>query len=167
MGSSQSYLAVDPLTGKEAWRVRWLTQYSVNAADPIPDGDRLLISTGYGKGATLVKIGAGEPEVLWKSKAIRSQMNPGVRLGAFVYAIDGDTTEKAALKCIEFSTGAEKWTFPGVGSGAVTAAGGRLLVLTAAGELLAGPASPEGFTPSGRAQVLSHGTARGGWARQG
>ena len=42
-----------------------------------------------------------------------------------------------------------------MGSGAVTAAGGRLLVLTAAGELLAGPASPEGFTPSGRAQVLS------------
>ena len=102
MGSSQSYLAVDPLTGKEAWRVRWLTQYSVNAADPIPDGDRLLISTGYGKGRHPRQNRRRRARGSLEEQSIRSQMNPGVRLGAFVYAIDGDTTEKAALNALSF-----------------------------------------------------------------
>ena len=48
LGSGQSYVAVNALNGKEAWRIKWLTQYGVNAADPILDGDRVLLATGYG-----------------------------------------------------------------------------------------------------------------------
>jgi outer membrane protein assembly factor BamB len=59
--SGQSYITADPATGKEAWRVRWVTQYGVNAADPIIAGDQMFISTGYSKGATLLKLGAAAP----------------------------------------------------------------------------------------------------------
>jgi outer membrane protein assembly factor BamB len=45
-GSSQSYVAVNPENGKEAWRIKWLTEYGVNAADPIVAGLKLFIATG-------------------------------------------------------------------------------------------------------------------------
>jgi outer membrane protein assembly factor BamB len=154
LASGQSYLAVNLRTGRELWRVRWLTQFGVNAADPIVDGDNIFISTGYGKGAALVKLGGVEPETIWKSKVMRNQINSCVLLGAHLYGIDGDTTDKAALKCVELATGAEKWSQPGIGSGALMAADGKLIVLGDRGELMVAAASPEGFKPTARAQVL-------------
>ncbi|MCX6926252.1 MAG: PQQ-like beta-propeller repeat protein [Verrucomicrobia bacterium] len=154
LGSGQSYVAVNALSGKEAWRLKWLTQYGVNAADPILDGDRVLLATGYGKGTTLVKIGSGEPETLWKSKVLRTQMNAGVRVGDYVYGVDGDASDQAALKCLEFATGIEKWAQADIGTGGLMVADGRLIVLSSRGELMVAPAVPEAFKPTARARVL-------------
>ena len=118
VSSGQAYLAIEPQTGKEHWRIRWLTQYSVNAADPIIDGARVFISTGYGKGGALLKPDAGpEPTVLWKNKALRTQRNAAVLMGGHLFGVDGDTNEKAALKCVDIATGEVKWSEQAVGSG--------------------------------------------------
>lgn len=154
LGNESSYYAVELRTGKPAWRVRWLTEYGVNAADPVVQGEQVFISSGYGKGATVVRPGKGDPETVWKSKVLRTQMNPAVLLDGHLYGIDGDTTDKAVLKCVEFATGAEKWAQKGIGSGGATAADGKLIVLSDRGELLVAPAQPSGFTPVARAQVL-------------
>ena len=154
LGNGTAYVAVRLHDGKEAWRVRWLTEYGVNASDPIVDGDRLFLSTGYGKGGGLFKLGAGEPEQIWKTKKIRTQMNAAVLFKGHLYGTDGDTTEKAALKCLDFATGEEKWTQPGFGSGAVVIADGKLIALGGTGELVVAPAMPTGFKPTARAQVL-------------
>lgn len=154
VSSGQAYLAVNARTGKEAWRFRWVTEYGVNASDPIIESERLFISTGYGKGATLLKLGAGEPEQVWKNKVLRTQMNSSVLLNGFLYGVDGDTGGKGVLKCVELATGTEKWSYPGVGSGALMAADGKLIVMAERGELQVGLASPEGFKPTARAQVL-------------
>ena len=34
IGSGTAYVAVNPSDGKESWRLRWLTEYGVNASDP-------------------------------------------------------------------------------------------------------------------------------------
>jgi outer membrane protein assembly factor BamB len=115
LGSEKSYLAVDIKTGKESWRYRWLTQYGVNAADPIVSGDRIFISTGYGKGATLLDISTGAPHELWTSKVLRTQLNPAVLFDGHLYGVDGDTAQNAALKCVEFASGTEKWAHQGFG----------------------------------------------------
>ena len=156
LGSAQSYVAVNPLTGKEAWRVRWVTQYGVNAADPVVDGDRLFLSSGYGKGAALFKLAAPPqpPQEVWKSKVLRTQMNPAVLFDGHLYGADGDTTGRAALKCVELNTGKEKWAHPGFGTGTVIVADGKLVALSAGGELSVAPASPAGYEPVARAQVL-------------
>ncbi|MBL9171009.1 MAG: PQQ-binding-like beta-propeller repeat protein [Verrucomicrobiales bacterium] len=154
--SGQSYSAVDPRSGKRLWSLRWVTQYGVNAADPIVQGDRIYVSSGYGKGSGSFKlpVGAAEPEQVWKSKALRTQMNAAVLYQGHLYGVDGDTTEKASLKCLEWNTGAERWSSPGFGSGGVIVADGKLLALGGTGELVVAPASPEGFKPISRAQVL-------------
>src|SRR4051812_48131876 len=154
MSSGEAYIAADLTTGKELWRMKWLTEYGVNAADPIPAGDTIFISSGYGKGAALIKPKNGaEPEVLWKSKVLRTQQAPGVLIGDFVYGVDGDAGSPAPLKCIEVKTRKEKWSYP-LNFGALSAADGKLIVISSAGELMVAPASPEGFKPSAQAQVL-------------
>ena len=154
LGSRKHYLAVDPLTGHEAWRIRWLTQYGCNAADPVVDGDRVFISSGYGKGGALLRLGAAEPEVVWKSRVMRNQINSSVLLDGHLYGVDGNTDKKPSLKCVEFTSGKEKWSRKDVAPGGLTAAAGRLLVLGAGGELMVAPATPEGFRPTARAKVL-------------
>lgn len=154
LASGTSYVAVNLKDGKEVWRAKWLTQYEVNAADPIIDGDRLFLSTGYGKGAGLFKLGTPEPEQLWKSKALATQLNAAVLYKGHLYGVDGDTTSKASLKCVEFATGTIKWTHAGFGSGGVIIADGKLIALSGTGELMVAPAKPEGFEPTSRAQVL-------------
>ena len=153
-GNATNYLAVDPATGREAWRFRWVTQYGVNAADPIVSGNRVFISTGYSKGGTLLQLGADEPKQLWKTKALRTQLNAAVLFDGHLYGVDGDTTEKGSLKCIEFATGTEKWSQPGFGNGGVIVADGKLIALSGDGELSIAPASQEGFKPTAHAKVL-------------
>lgn len=154
IGNGTSYVAVRLHDGREAWRVRWVTEYGVNASDPIVEGDRMFLSTGYGKGAGLFQLGAGEPAALWKSRKLRTQLNAAVLFQGHLYGTDGDTTQKAALKCLDFATGEEKWTQPGFGSGGVIIADGRLIALGGTGELSVAPATPAGFKPTARAQVL-------------
>ena len=153
-GNGTNYLAVDPMTGKEAWRFRWVTQYGVNAADPIMSGDRVFISTGYSKGGTLLQLGADEPKQLWKTKVLRTQLNTAVLHDRHLYGVDGDTTEKGSLKCIEFATGVEMWSRPGFGNGGVIIADGKLIALSGDGELSIAPASPSGFKATAHAKVL-------------
>jgi outer membrane protein assembly factor BamB len=154
LSNSENYLAVNLQTGQEAWRFRWLTEYGVNAADPIVSGDQVFISTGYGKGATLINLASGKPDQVWKNKALRTQLNPAVLVDGYLYGADGDTTTKAALKCLELATGTEKWSQANFGSGAVIMADGKLIALSGAGELMVAPASPTSFQPVARAQVL-------------
>ena len=155
LGNSTSYLAVDPENGKEIWRFKWLTQYGVNAADPVIAGDKVFISSGYEKGGALLKPGSGsEPQVLWKNNVLRTQMNPAVLVGEHLYGVDGDTSDKAVLKCVELSTGKEIWMHPGTGSGGLIVVDGKILILTERGKLMLAPASPTGFAPIAQAQVL-------------
>lgn len=153
-GSARSYVAVAAADGKEVWRIRWLTEYGVNAADPIVQGDKIFLSTGYGKGAGLFEWKEPEPAPLWKSKVLRTQMNAAILFEDHLYGVDGDTTEKASLKCVELTTGKEKWMHAGFGSGGMLIAGGQIIALSGTGELILAPATPAGFRPTSRAQVL-------------
>lgn len=154
LGSAKAYVAVRVDDGKEAWRIRWLTEYGVNAADPIVDGDKLFLSTGYGKGSAMFEWREGEPRQVWKSKVLRSQLNTAVLRDGFLYGVDGDTTEKASLKCVELATGQERWSVPNFGSGGVLLVGDQLLALSGTGELMMSPATPDRFEGNRRAQVL-------------
>jgi outer membrane protein assembly factor BamB len=77
-----------------------------------------------------------------------------VLLDGYLYGTDGDSGNDAQLKCLDWKTGEVKWTQKGIGTGGVIAADGKLIVLTSRGELIIAPASPEGFEPISRSQVL-------------
>lgn len=154
--STRAYFAVDVQTGKIVWQQLWITRYGINAADPIVEGENFFLSTGYGKGATVLKLGKEKPTQVWRDrKAMRNQLNSSVLIDGYVYGIDGDTGKPTTtLRCIDMKTGKLAWSFKGVGGGSLMAADGKLIVLSASGELMVGKASPKGFTPTARAKVL-------------
>jgi outer membrane protein assembly factor BamB len=154
LGSAKAYVAIHPETGREAWRIPWVTEYGVNAADPIVVGDQLFLSTGYGKGAGLFDLSRNPPRAIWTSRVLRTQLNAAVAHQGHIFGMDGDTGDKGPLKCIEWSTGKEKWASRNFGTGGLILADGKLIILNSVGELIVAPASPEGFRPTARAQVI-------------
>lgn len=154
VSSGTAFKTVKATTGKLLWEHRWITRYGVNSADPILAGNLVFISSGYNKGCALLETGGEMPKEVWRNKNMRNQLNACVLLDGHLYGIDGDTSTAATLRCVELKSGESRWSFDGVGCGAVMAADGKLIVLSETGELLVGPPSPKAFTPSARARVL-------------
>ena len=153
--SSQELLALDPQTGAIAWRHPWKTRDDINAADPVIVGDTLLLSSGDNRGGTALQLTAGVPVVRWENKNLRAQFTPPVVLGGYIYGLDGNAGDHAMLRCLDLATGEVKWTGPAVGTGGLLAAQNRLLVLSDKGELILCEATPVGFKPLARAQILT------------
>ncbi len=155
LGSGRAYVGIEVATGNVLWSHDWRTSYGVNAADAIINGGHVFISSGYDKGCALLKLGTNPPAVVWTNRLMRNQMSPSLLIAGHLYGIDGNESKKAALKCLDWTTGAEKWVFPAAGAGTVAAAGDQLILLSEKGELSIGPASPSGFKPASSMQVLS------------
>ncbi len=148
------YNAVEAAGGRLVWSAPWKTRYGVNAADPVQSGEHLFISSGYNRGCALLKLGTNPPAVVWENKNLKNQFNSSVLVEGFLFGIDDNTNGRASLRCIEMASGALQWEEKSIGFGALTAAAGKLIVLTEKGELVIAKASPEGFDEIARAQVL-------------
>ncbi|MEO0415501.1 MAG: PQQ-binding-like beta-propeller repeat protein [Verrucomicrobiota bacterium] len=147
--SKQHYICVDPKTGEEIWRHKWMTRYSVNASTPIVTDNHVFISSGYDKGAVLLSWdGKSQPERVWQSREMRNQMNPSLLLGDHLYGIDGnERKDRTGLKCIKFLTGEVTWSVDDLGHGAVIEKDNHLIVISEAGKLQIAPVSPTEFKP--------------------
>ncbi|MBA4067599.1 MAG: hypothetical protein C0501_28620 [Isosphaera sp.] len=108
----------DPQTGKSLFRypLRAKPEESVNAANPLVLGDRVLLTECYGPGAVLLDLKDGTPKAVWSDadrdkdeKALMCHWNTPVHAGGFVYGSSGRNTEDAELRCVELKTGEVKW----------------------------------------------------------
>lgn len=142
-------VAVSPANGRILWQFRWETQYDINAADPVFQGDTVFISSNYNKGGALLRIGGGTPTVIWQNRNMRNHFNTSVLINGFLYGNDENT-----LKCIDWRTGAERWRMRGMDKGGLIAADGKLICLTGRGALMLVQATPEKYTELASAQVL-------------
>jgi outer membrane protein assembly factor BamB len=148
-GSKACY-GVEAATGKKVWSFEWVTNYDVNASDPIVVGDQVFVSSGYDRGCGLFRIEGDKGVNVWENKAMRSQISGPIMIGDFVYGIDENQ-----LRCVEFKTGKETWTDKSIGKGSLTASDGKLIVLSEKGKLLVAPVDPQAFKPIVEAQVQS------------
>jgi outer membrane protein assembly factor BamB len=155
LSSGRAYKGVDPSNGSVLWEHTWSTSYGVNAADPILSGTQLFISTGYNKGCALLDLSSAEPKEVWRSRVMKNQFNSSVLIDGHLYGSDGDSDKSASLKCIDFATGTEKWSAADVGFCSLMAADGKLIILTAKGELIIAKASAAKFEPLSRTPVLT------------
>jgi hypothetical protein len=77
-----------------------------------------------------------------------------VFLDGHLYGFHGRQEEGQELRCIAAADGSVKWSAR-LPAGSVLIADGTLVVLTEKGELILAPATPAGFKPTGRGQILA------------
>ena len=148
--SCQSLIAVKAAGGQQVWSYSWKTSYDVNAADPVLDGDKLFISSGYNHGGSVLKFTGQGAEKVWENKNIRNHFNTCVLWQGHLYGPDD-----SGLRCLAFDTGDLKWTYGGFGKGSLMIADGKLVALSEKGELIIAEPAPAEFKPISRAKVLT------------
>jgi outer membrane protein assembly factor BamB len=147
-------VALDPQTGRERWRQFWETGWDTNNPDPCVQSNRVFISS-FSRGCALLSLQHGQPEVIYDSKVLHNHLSPGILLGDYLYAFNGEAHQNTDLRCINLLRGELKWTRKDPAFGSLICAAGKLVVLSEKGELLVGDASPVEFKPLARAKVLS------------
>lgn len=150
-------VTLDPAGGRIAARFPWRppVRTSVTAATPLVVGDKVFLSASYGAGAVLLKIADGRLDPLWSGdESLSNHYATSVHHDGFLYGFHGRQEQGPSLRCVELASGKVRWEEEGFGAGSVLIAGDKLLALTEKGQLVCAPATPEGFKPTARAQVL-------------
>jgi outer membrane protein assembly factor BamB len=117
----------------------------------------VFLSSGYGTGAAVLDLSGDQPREVWRHKKMRNMLNSSVLVNGFIFGIDGDVKNRSTgLNCVDPRTGAVKWAAneTSVGGGSLTAADGKLIVLSETGELIVAEASADSFKPLARARIL-------------
>jgi outer membrane protein assembly factor BamB len=121
-------VAFDPVTGKmdfhHPWRAASVT--TVNIANPVVEGNRVLISEAYGVGSCVLELSSAGPRVLWqdgrkRERALMAYWNTPVASGPLVFCSNGMGSD-ADLRCIDIRNGKVYWSAPELKQCSLTAA---------------------------------------------
>jgi outer membrane protein assembly factor BamB len=146
--------AVARQRGDVLWTVPWPTSFGVNAADPIVSKNEVFVSSAYNHGCALLKVSSSGVGEVWRNKELRTHFAPSLLIGGHIYGIDGNDGRNTWLKCLDWKTGAVRWSeLRGLGTGGLAAAGNALIVLTETGELVFVASTPEKFQVLARWQI--------------
>jgi outer membrane protein assembly factor BamB len=117
-------VGLTPEDGAPLWEYPWVTEYDVNASQPIVTGpNRVFISTGYGHGAAVLELQpAGKTftvRVVWQNTRMKNKFNPSVLHEGHIFGLD-----EGILACLDVETGQQKWKGGRYGYGQLLLAGG-------------------------------------------
>jgi outer membrane protein assembly factor BamB len=154
----EGLIALEPESGKIRYQFPWRPRIaaSVNAATPLVWKNEIFITVSYGAGAALLKPKGTELEEVWSNdKSMSCQFNTPVRVGDYLYGAHGRVDAKNVdLRCVEWKTGAVKWSQRKFGSTSLIAVDGGLLGLTEDGDLVRFEANAASYKEKVRARVL-------------
>ena len=153
----EALLALQPMDGKVIFRHPWRPRGSatVSAATPLVVDDLIFLSASYSAGASLLRFQERGPKEVWaRDDVLSNHYATSVQHGGFLYGWHGRQEQGCEFRCVELKTGKVRWSEAGLKAGSVILAGDDLLLLTERGLLIRVPATPEGFKPVARAQVL-------------
>jgi outer membrane protein assembly factor BamB len=150
-------VGLDPATGEVQFQRPWRARQaaSVNVATPVVVGNLLFVSSEYGPGAGVFEINGSTLKELWTSDEVLSNhYSTSVHHEGFLYGYHGRQEFGPSFRAVELRTGKVRWSQDQFRAGSVMLAGNRLLILRESGELILAAASPDGFKPLVRAQIL-------------
>jgi len=147
--SAKNVVGLDAKSGELLWSSPKVTEYDVNVTTPVFKDGCFYVTSGYGAGGKLLKIGADGKSVseVWSSKELDNHHGGVVLLDGCIY---GAGDRSSGWWCLDFKTGKKMWQDKGVGKGSVTCADGMLYCLSENGCAALVEASPAGYKESGR-----------------
>lgn len=152
MFGAKALYGVDFKTGKKLFSHPWVTKYSVNAADPVIIGNRIFVSSGYGRGCALLDVSGSQPKVLWENTNLKNHFCTSIPINGHLYGIDGNIG-RAKLTCLDIKTGTIAWQ-SNIMVGTLIATGDLLVCLQESGDLKIIKATPTAYTEIASAKGL-------------
>lgn len=142
--------------GKVLYEFDWRTPYDVNASNPQVLGNLLHFSAGYNMGYAVIDISKAKPEIVHRNRDLPMIFQNSFIIGDDLMGCFGDKRYNTELYRMDFKTGKILWKHPLPGTrGSTAQIGETTVVLTETGHLVFGQATEEGFTETGRHEVLS------------
>ena len=146
---------INPQVGELLAKVRWKTEYDVNATLPLYISGHVFVCSGYGKGGGMFRLNENKLDLIYETKDTVCQFQSPIESGGNAYMVIGDNSTKAKLACMSLENGSIKWTQPLSGNrGNIITADGKLIVVSERGEVVLCDASEKGFNEYGRFQAL-------------
>jgi outer membrane protein assembly factor BamB len=148
--TGQAAVGVAPADGRLLWRIPWQTDPPIHGATPIYADGQVFISSNYGTGAAVLRLKKeGNPDLVWKSRAMQNQYATSVLYQGHFYGFSG-----FRLKCVEFATGQPRWDKSSQTKGSLIIAEGNLIILGERGDLILAEATPNGYVEKSRCKPL-------------
>jgi len=156
-------LVVDPMTGGVVAEFPWRADelFSAVAASPVVANEQVLLSECYGPGSVLLDLAGSDPRVVRRDRNPRPRTalmahwaTPVFREG-HVYGSSGRHAGDALVACVEWASGAVKWSEPGLGRASLALVDGHLVVLGEFGDLVLARATPDAFAVVSRARLVA------------
>jgi len=149
---------IDPADGSVLWSYPWKLSGGPSCAQPLViGGDRVMVSSGYGRGACVVGVRAPakpgdrfEVSQVWCTTKLRNKFASSVLLAGAIYGLD-----EGILCCLDSTSGKMNWKEGRFGHGSILLVGDMLLILGEQGELALVKAEPKGFHEVARIQALT------------
>ncbi|MDA7916043.1 PQQ-like beta-propeller repeat protein [Verrucomicrobia bacterium] len=110
MVTHKKVTAHDPESGKPVWTYPWDNKNMPNVSVPLVfEDDQVLLSSGYGKGAELIKISADGEGVfsanrVWKSLSMKAKFSNMALIDRHVFGLDD-----GIFACVNVETGRRVW----------------------------------------------------------
>lgn len=156
-GQKALYL-VNVRNGEPLASYPWITAYDVNAADPLISGNRIFITSNYGKGSVMLELKGNTLESIWQIGAMESHFSSSVLIDGYIYGHDGDARSSGTgnLACVDEQTGDVQWK-QRLGMVSLIAIGDTLVIMDGAGSIILVKATPKAYTEIASALVLTFG----------
>lgn len=153
--SSDTAYGIEAKTGKQLWSFPFKTPNLINIADVVVSGNDFFLSSAL-HAAVRAHFDGAQITQVWTNQSFGNHIASSILVDGYLYGAAGAVSGGggATLQCIDFATGAQKWSFPGLAVGGFIVADHKLIVLSDVGELMVGEVSPGGFVPISRAQIL-------------
>jgi len=117
--------------------------------------ESIFLSSSYQTGATLLRVEGTTLVEEWAGdESMTNHYATAVMRDGVLYGYHGRQEYGPSLRAVDLETGRVRWTEDRFGAGAILLAGAKLVILRESGELLLAEASPDGFSPIVRAQIL-------------
>jgi outer membrane protein assembly factor BamB len=146
--SGESAMGVSETTGELLWRYPKISNRTANIATPIYHDGYVFVSTDYGTGGALLKLGPKSMAEVYFSHEMKNHYSSSVLVGNTLYGFND-----SILTAMNFMTGQVAWKHRSVGKGSVLYADKRLYLLSEEGVVGLAEATPDGYKEISRFEI--------------